>query len=168
MQRRATALALVLVFAGIAGGVTGVTVTAQDDDDQGQDNDAQGQETSSSSSSDCSSDYDIAESHDDAGSRTLLGGFEEVGLADVDAGTPEDLRVHLETSDDQLDIEVFHIDGDTCQEFNESNCDVSVTQTSHQTVCTLDDPMSGTKDYWVHFTNPESDELIYHAWTPEA
>lgn len=176
MRKKATLLALVLLFAGLTA-VAGNPVAAQDEraqDDEHRQDDGNGQDDehrpSSSSSSNCPdpADFEIAETHGSASSRILLGGLEEIGLADVEAGTPEDLMVHLETSDDQLDIEVFHIVDQECVEFDEANCDQSVTATTHQFICELDDPASGEKNYWVHFTNPETDELTYHTWTPDA
>lgn len=116
----------------------------------------------------CHEDFVIAEDKSNADVRDLATNVEEVGQADVSAGTPEDLMVDLRTSDAELSIEVFEQTATGCVEFNESGCDRTITSTGDQEVCTLEDPVSGSTDYFVHYENVGNVDLEYLTWTPDA
>lgn len=116
----------------------------------------------------CHRDFVIAEDKSSAATRDLVVDEEEIGLADVEAGTPEDLMVDLETSNAELSIEVFEQTSTGCTEYNETGCDKEIDSTGDHEICTLEDPVTGSKDYWVHYNNTGTKDLDYRTWTPEA
>lgn len=102
--------------------------------------------------------------------RTLSGNSEEIGVEDVDSGDDEMLHVRLETANDKLEWTVFHLVDGECETFTQGDCDIggsypnTLDQQDEEQTCTLDDPNSGTKDYWVKAENDEADSLDYSIW----
>lgn len=113
---------------------------------------------------DCHRDFVLPDS-EPVEARELGGNSVEIGLATVSAGDSEELTVELVSVDDTLEWRVFHMDGnDDCVQYKASSCSGTISSPGTDT-CTLEDPTSGDKDYWVTFENIESDQLLYKGWS---
>lgn len=124
---------------------------------------------------DCNDEFEIQDS-EALGSRILLGNAEETGLEDVTAvGGKEEVTVRLDSSPDELEFGVF-VNNPTTQEcveassLNFSDCTASETLKTSQQVtedeltCELKAPQDGTREYFFHIVNQESDRLDYTIW----
>ncbi len=154
-HKLATAMAVVLVA-----GMAGLSATP----------------TAAAVSPDCDDEFPILHLEPPV-SRELAGNGEETGSATGIALTGDErVTVQLVSNNDKLEFGVFVVDPDTQQcvsatSLNLSDCGAaeqldttpgSVTQV--QTNCQIDAPNEGTRDYFFHMKNLQSDALEYKIW----
>lgn len=114
---------------------------------------------------DCAATFPIADDEDLALDRILLGGMEEVGVEEVEAGISETLHVELLSEDDELEWKVSHLNSENeCVAYTATGCGGTISNEGVVQDCTLDHPNSGVENYFVKFENPENDLLQYRAW----
>lgn len=119
---------------------------------------------------DCDENFEIADSETLASERKLKKNKSEVGHEDVLAGSAEELHVQLVTDNDELTWQVFFIDADNkCSDYTAGECNGEnvIDQQDEEQTCTLNDPSSGTRDYYVKVLNSEdapADSLKYKMW----
>lgn len=116
-------------------------------------------------SADCTEDYNITSTPK---TRTLAANGSEAGLVEVSAPTDEKLNVTLETPNAEMEFGIFELVDDDCTRSTNvsDNCDQDVKLETNgggddSIECTLEAPLSGTRDFYVVFENPGSDPIDY-------
>lgn len=109
------------------------------------------------------SDFDLATSESNAAVRNLDPDEEVIALAQVDAGSPEDLFIELLDEPRELDWEVYMKDGTSCVLFDSGEITDSTAQNEVRSV--LDDPLTGTEKYWIHYLNDGTQSFDFQTWS---